>query len=141
MMPCGLARVARAELDSWASAVDRTLPHGRGSESESRGSESGTIHPTVFDSSDGIRSFAQAGGYSPRVAKSADGKLWFPIFDGVSVIDPGHLPFNKLPPPVQVEQVISDRKTYAAGAKLPAPAPVFPRYIEPPGAAAGQATQ
>ena len=29
----------------------------------------------------------------------------------------------------------------AAGMKLPAPAPVFPRYIEPPGAAAGQAAQ
>jgi len=30
----------------------------------------------------------------------------------VSVIDPRHLPFNKLPPPVHVEQVTANRKTY-----------------------------
>jgi signal transduction histidine kinase len=32
--------------------------------------------------------------------------------DGVSVVDPSHLPFNKLPPPVHIEQVIADRKPY-----------------------------
>jgi hypothetical protein len=46
-------------------------------------------------------------------------RLWFPIYDGASVIDPLHLPLNRLPPPVHVEQVIADRKTYAAGAKVP----------------------
>ncbi len=51
-----------------------------------------------------------AGGYSPRVAKSADGKLWFVTSGGVSVIDPRHLPFNKLPPPVHIEQIIADGK-------------------------------
>jgi signal transduction histidine kinase len=30
------------------------------------------------------------------------------------VIDPHHLPFNKLPPPVHIEQIIADRKTYDA---------------------------
>jgi len=30
----------------------------------------------------------------------------------VSVIDPHHIPFNKLPPPVHIEQVTADRKTY-----------------------------
>jgi methionyl-tRNA synthetase len=29
----------------------------------------------------------------------------------------------------------------AAGANLPAPAPIFPRYIEPPGTATNQAAQ
>jgi len=38
------------------------------------------------------------------------------------VIDPHHLPFNKLPPPVHVEQIIADGKTYGSsdGQKLPA---------------------
>ena len=49
---------------------------------------------------------------TPAVAKAADGKLWFLPFDGVSVIDPRHLPFNKLPPPVHIEQITADRKTY-----------------------------
>jgi len=49
---------------------------------------------------------------SPHVAKSTDGKLWFATLDGVSVVDPRHLPFNKLPPPVHIEQITADRKTY-----------------------------
>jgi len=99
MMPCGLVRVARSELDAWSSAVDKTA---------------GRIHATVFDSSDGLRRLAVVGDYTPRVGKSADGKLWFSVPDGISVVDPHHLHFNKLPPPVHVEQITADRKTYAA---------------------------
>ena len=91
---CGLVRIARPELDAWVSDPKRT------------------IQATVFDSSDGVRSASIAGGYSPHVAKTADGKLWFLPWDGVSVIDPRHMPFNKLPPPVHIEQVTADRKTY-----------------------------
>ena len=40
----------------------------------------------IRDSSDGVRSHSFAFGYSPRVAKSTDGKLWFLPFDGVSVV-------------------------------------------------------
>jgi PAS domain S-box-containing protein len=52
------------------------------------------------------------GDYTPRVAKSADGKVWFSVPDGISVIDPHHLPFNRLPPPVHIEKIIADRKQY-----------------------------
>ena len=84
---------------------------------------SGRSKITVFDSSDGVRSHADTvSGYSPRVAKSTDGKLWFLPGDGVSVIDPRHLPFNKLPPPVHIEQIIADRKTYDASSNLRLPA-------------------
>jgi len=34
--------------------------------------------------------------------------------DGVSVIDPQHLPHNKLPLPVHIEQITADRKVYDA---------------------------
>jgi signal transduction histidine kinase len=71
-----------------------------------------TIQATVFDSSDGVRSHPTTSGYSPRVAKAPDGEFWFLPFDGVSVIDPHHIPFNKLPPPVHIEQIVADRKTY-----------------------------
>jgi signal transduction histidine kinase len=56
------------------------------------------------------------------VSKASDGRIWYVGFDGVSVIDPLHFPFNKLPPPVQIEQVTADRKTYGAaqGLRLPA---------------------
>ena len=52
------------------------------------------------------------GDYTPRVAKSGDGKLWFLSPDGISVVDPHQLPFNKLPPPVHIEKVAADRKEY-----------------------------
>jgi len=96
-MSCGLARVARSELDAWAADPNRT------------------IQAAVFDSSDGIRSRAFGpSGFNPQVAKSMDGKLWFATDSGASVVDPRHLPFNKLPPPVQIERIIADRKTYDA---------------------------
>ena len=50
------------------------------------------------------------------------GRLWFLPGDGVSVIDPRHLPVNKLPPPVHIEQIIADDKPYdlRPGMRLPA---------------------
>ena len=100
---CGLVRIARPELEAWATNPKRT------------------IYATVFDNSDGVRSHLYRGGYSPLVAKSADGRIWFKPFDGVSVIEPRHLAFNKLPPPVQVEQITADHKTYEASSNLRLP--------------------
>jgi len=93
-MPCGLVRIERPEMDAWVSDPKRV------------------VKTTVFDNSDGVRTHSTAGGFVPLVSKSADGKLWFVAFDGVSVIDPHHLPVNKLPPPVHIEQITVDRKTY-----------------------------
>jgi ligand-binding sensor domain-containing protein/signal transduction histidine kinase len=97
MMPCGLVRVARSELDAWAIAADKTAR---------------TIRATVFDSSDGLRTLAVVGDYTPRAAESPDGKLWFIAPDGISVVDPRHLTFNKLPPPVHIEKITADGKEY-----------------------------
>lgn len=93
-MPCGLARIARTELDAWADNPNRT------------------IQTTVFDSADGVRSLDESGHLSPQVSKSPDGKLWFLPWDGVSVLDPRHIPVNKLLPPVHIEQIVADRKAY-----------------------------
>jgi len=97
---CGLVRIERAELDTWAAAVDRDKDAKR------------MIRATVFDSSDGVRSLVDGSHYSPQVARTLDGRIWFLPWDGVSVIDPHHLPFNKLPPQVHIEQVTADHKVY-----------------------------
>src|SRR5262249_51735524 len=97
---CGLMRVARSELDAWVAAVDNDK------------NEKSKIKVTVFDSSAGVRDTAGSSHYSPQVSKSADGKLWFACVDGISVIDPQHLPFNNVPPPVRIEQINADHKTY-----------------------------
>ena len=108
-MACGLVRIARSELDAWAAALDRT---GAATETDAKRA----IHAMVFDRSDGVGTVALPSGYSPRVAKSSDGRLWFVSADGVSVIDPSHTTFNTLPPPVHVEQITADSKTYGAEA-------------------------
>ncbi len=93
-MACGLVRIGWGELDAWGADPKRI------------------IQAAVFDSSDGVRSHSRSNGLSPSVAKTADGELWFLPGDGVSVIDPRHLPINNVPPPVHVEQIIADGKTY-----------------------------
>jgi PAS domain S-box-containing protein len=98
-MACGLVRIARPELDAWVAD-----PHH-------------TVESTHFDTSDGVRSRAGILYPAPRAAKTADGRLWFLPLDGVNVVDPRRLPFNKLPPPVRIEQIIADGKTYEASAR------------------------
>ena len=68
---------------------------------------------TLLDRSDGVATKSVLfGGFSAPVTESLDGKLWFSVEDGISVVDPRHLPFNKLAPPVHIEQIIADGKTY-----------------------------
>jgi len=99
--PCGLLRVARSELDRWAAALDHDI------------NAKPAIPATVFGISDGVRTLATANHFSPQVAKSTDGKLWFLAGEGgVNQVDPNHLPFNNLPPPVHIEQFVADRNTY-----------------------------
>ena len=94
---CGLVRISRTEMDAWIAD-----PKHR-------------IQTTVWDATDGVRlRSSAASAYGPRVAKSTDGKLWFVTGEGVQIVDPRHLPFNKLPPPVHIEQVTAGRKTYNA---------------------------
>ncbi|WP_396127310.1 ATP-binding protein [Acidicapsa acidisoli] len=98
-MQCGLIRIARPDVEGWTVALDKD--------------DKRSIAFTAFDGSDGTPTFAAAlWRYTPAVTKLLDGRIWFKAFEGVSVIDPHHLPFNKLPPPVHIEQVTADRKTY-----------------------------
>ena len=108
-MTCGLVQIPRSELDAWAAAVDNAPGSSK------------PIKVTVFDSSDGVRSLSEPGHYNPQVAKASDGKLWFLPFEGVSVVDPRHLPFNNLPPPVHIEQITANGKNYDSQSHLHLP--------------------
>jgi len=108
---CGLLRISQAELDAWATEAD-AMPDKAAKRQ---------IQFTIFDSADGVRSYELMSGYSPHAAKSRDGRLWFPALDGVAVVDPRRLPVNNLPPPVHVEQLTADRKTYDASSGLRLP--------------------
>ena len=92
---CGMVRIAPTELDAWIADPKRT------------------IEATVWDAADGVRLRSTAASfYGPRAAKSTDGKLWFVTGEGIQVIDPRHLPFNKLPPPIRIEQITADHKIH-----------------------------
>src|SRR5262249_7786296 len=92
-MPCGLVRIGSSELDAWTKDPNYILK------------------ATFFDNSDGVESVGTYGGYGPHVTKSPDGRIWFVSRDGVSVIDPRHLPLNTIPPPVHIEQIVANHKS------------------------------
>ena len=101
---CGLVRITRNELDTWINEPKRR------------------IETTVWDASDGVMPLGAPSSFGPTFAKSTDGKLWFLPGQEVAVVDPRHLAFNKVPPPVHIEQVRANGKPYQLkqGMRLPA---------------------
>ncbi len=99
---CGLIQISKGEFDAWANASEQSKEEKR------------TIKFKILDSADGVRILSGTSHYSPQVAKTKDGKLWFLPMDGVSIVDPRRLAFNSVPPPIHVEQITADHQTYAA---------------------------
>jgi signal transduction histidine kinase/ligand-binding sensor domain-containing protein len=91
---CGLVRITRSELEAWIVNPSRR------------------IQTTVWDAADGVRLSAAALYFGPSVAKARDGKLWFHTGEGVQLVDPHQVAFNKYPPPVYIEQIVADNKVY-----------------------------
>jgi signal transduction histidine kinase/ligand-binding sensor domain-containing protein len=103
---CGLVRVSRRDLDECATAIERNK------------NSSAYLHPAVFNSSDGLRARANAGGFSPHVTKSPDGRLWFFPLEGLSSVDPARLLLDGAPPPVYIEQLRADRLIHTSTSDL-----------------------
>ena len=103
---CGLLRVARTDMDSWITDPKRA------------------IRPTRFGVEDGIRLVPILKGLRPAVTKASDGRIWFVNGEKVSFIDPSRITPNTLPPPVHIEQITADDKTYDAGSSMRLPAHV-----------------
>ena len=91
---CGLVRITRNELEAWIANPSRR------------------IQTTVWDAADGVRLSAASLYFGPPVAKASDGKLWFHTGEGIQLVDPHHVAFNKVPPPVYIEQIVADNKIY-----------------------------
>ena len=100
-MACGLARISDSELQRWLR-------------------DPGTnVNPRVLDVFDGVRTGRAP--FSP-MALSSDGRIWFANGFSVGMVDPARLAENAAPPPVHIESVIADHKTYSLkqGMRLPA---------------------
>lgn len=91
-MDCEMAEVTNDQLQSWWNNPDVKLSI------------------KTLDVFDGVRA-----GRTPFVAaaRSSDGRLWFANSFLLQTIDPAHLSENKLPPPVHIEKIVADRKSYS----------------------------
>jgi len=100
---CGLLRIAQSDLDSWVADPKHK------------------IQTTIFDGADGVQLVPLPSPFRPHVTKSSDGKIWFQNGNKVGMIDPSRMAGNALPPPVHIEQITADGKTYEAAAGLHLP--------------------
>lgn len=101
---CGLVRLAGDDVAAWIADPGRR------------------VVPRLWGGADGVPLLASTPAYfNPPVAKGPDGKLWFVSGANVHVVDPGHLPFNPLPPPVHIESLVADHTSYAVGDRVRLP--------------------
>ncbi|MCP3961446.1 MAG: hypothetical protein GY719_26680 [bacterium] len=90
LLDLGIARVAKKQLDD----------HARGAVAE--------LHARLFNSLDGMTSYAGLGGAQPAGFKSRDGEILFPTVGGLVSIEPSSIRGNPIPPEVIIERVVVD---------------------------------
>ena len=96
---CGLIRIATSDLEAWLASSKSANPK--------------SVRAVLFDETDGVTLKGDpSAAPGPERAISPDGRIWFPTIDGLVMIDPHHIPFNPVPPPVHIERVVADGKQY-----------------------------
>jgi signal transduction histidine kinase/ligand-binding sensor domain-containing protein len=90
---CGLLKIPATDLTTWRE------------QAESK------VSVKIFDLLDGAFPSPSAI-ISPRAAKSPDGRLWFTNGKIAQTIDPSRSDTNTIPPPVRIEELVADRKSY-----------------------------
>lgn len=109
----GLFSVPRTELDACAD--------GRLAQVTAAG----------YGPGDALRSTTFAGGQMPSGAADAQGRLWFPTYKGMVLVDPADLPRSGPPPAVQLEDITvdgNDRSGPGALVLPPGSVPLSIRY-------------
>jgi signal transduction histidine kinase len=102
-MSCGIVLLPQAEVRRWA------------------GLHQTTVTPTyILDAADGAR--GSLAPFSPKAALGPNGRLWFANGESLQTIEPNKLHFNLIPPPVHVEKITADRRTYPIQRDLYLPA-------------------
>jgi signal transduction histidine kinase len=97
---CGIVEIAEVELQRWWKNPESTIT---------------------------LRTFGTLDGALPGradfnvAAKSPDGRLFFANNFELQMIDPAHLALNTIVPPVHIERVIADRKSYTPRSLLSFP--------------------
>jgi ligand-binding sensor domain-containing protein len=98
---CGLLRISASDWNTWLEFPDRK------------------VSAKTFDALDGAQpGVAQK---QPSASKSPDGRLWFANGEFVQMIDPGRIYANAIPPPVHIEELVADHKSYDTLGRLSLP--------------------
>ncbi len=89
---CGVVAIASEELRKWWAASETV------------------VRVRLFDLLDGAQPSNPP--FRPAASRSPDGRLWFANENVLQMIDPAHVVRNPVAPPVHVENVVADRKSY-----------------------------
>jgi signal transduction histidine kinase/streptogramin lyase len=73
------------------------------------------IDSISYGKADGMLNAECNGARQPSAIKTRDGRMWFPTFDGIAVVDSEAVTFNDVPPPVVIEKVVLERQEIDAG--------------------------
>ena len=92
--PCGYLRVAAADVTRWIAHPDTQ------------------VAVTSLEPLDGADVGWSEDRIQPSAARSRDGRLWFVGLSSLQMIDPRRSYTNALPPPVHVEGLVADGKSY-----------------------------
>jgi signal transduction histidine kinase/ligand-binding sensor domain-containing protein len=98
---CGIVTIDKSQLDNWWQHPDDLL--------------SLKLLNTFEGVEPGLTSL------KPQVAQSPDGRLWFVNGRILQMLDPNHLARNAIPPPVHVERIVADRRSYLPRKELRLP--------------------
>jgi signal transduction histidine kinase/ligand-binding sensor domain-containing protein len=98
---CGLVQIEAAAIQAWWEHPNARIPL------------------RTFDVFDGVQ--PQSAPFR-TAARSPDGRLWFVNLTLLQMIDPAHLAGNRIVPPVYIEEIIADRRSYPIKERLQLPA-------------------
>jgi signal transduction histidine kinase/ligand-binding sensor domain-containing protein len=98
---CGLAKISEEDMSRWWR------------------DDTAVLNPNILDASDGVMAAGTAG--FNMMARTPDGRIWFANRSSVQVVDPNHLTHNGVLPPVQIENLVANRKLYQPNDKLTFP--------------------
>jgi signal transduction histidine kinase/ligand-binding sensor domain-containing protein len=100
---CGYLRIPAGDLANWVARPDAQV----------------TV--TTLGALDGADPGWNGDRIQPSAARSPDGRLWFVGLSSLQMIDPGRSYKNPTPPPVHVEGLVADGKSYALASPITLP--------------------
>jgi signal transduction histidine kinase/ligand-binding sensor domain-containing protein len=101
---CGLVAFSENDLTTWTSEPSHTVA---------------ILH--YLDNTDGVVNATINGWFTPQTATTIDGRILF-VANAVSILDPGNLNQNTLPPPVHIEEIAADGRGFVGSGRVSLPA-------------------